>query len=38
MKEVTPHTLRRTFLTYLYNKTGDLGIVQQLAGHRTRDY
>ena len=33
-KKVTPHTLRRTYLTHLYNKTKDISTLQRAAGHR----
>jgi len=31
--DITPHTLRHTFATRVYNKTGNLRIVQTLLGH-----
>lgn len=31
----TPHTLRHTFATRLYRRTGDLGLVQRALGHRS---
>ena len=32
--KVSPHTLRHTFATRLYEKTGDLHLVQRALGHR----
>ena len=32
-KRVTPHTLRHTFATRLYNRTGDIRLVQQALRH-----
>ena len=32
-RNITPHTCRRSFLTYIWNKTGDLYAVSRLAGH-----
>jgi site-specific recombinase XerD len=32
-KPVTPHTLRHTFATRLYNRTGDIRLVQQALRH-----
>lgn len=32
-KKVTPHTLRRTFLTNFYNKTNDIDSLKRIAGH-----
>lgn len=34
---VTPHTLRRTFGTNLYNETGDLGLVADTLHHASTD-
>ncbi|AQR93099.1 tyrosine-type recombinase/integrase [Clostridium saccharoperbutylacetonicum] len=34
-KKVTPHTLRRTFLTTFYNKTKDVDATRRVAGHST---
>jgi len=31
--DMTPHTLRHSFATRVYNKTGNLKIVQTLLGH-----
>lgn len=31
--DITPHTLRHTFATRVYNRTGNLRIVQTLLGH-----
>jgi integrase/recombinase XerC len=33
-KDVTPHTLRHSFATLLYRKSGDLLVVQRALGHR----
>lgn len=33
LKNVTPHTMRRTFGTALYNKTGDIDLVANVLGH-----
>lgn len=35
-RRVHPHMLRRTALTALYDKTRDLRMVQQIAGHTHR--
>ena len=32
-KHITPHKLRATYGTQLYNKTGDIYFVQQCMGH-----
>lgn len=34
-KDVHPHLLRHTALTALYDRTGDLRMVQLVAGHST---
>ena len=33
-KAITPHSLRHTFATRLYSRTGDLLVVQRALGHR----
>jgi len=32
-KKITPHTLRRSFGTSLYQETGDIGLVSETLGH-----
>ena len=34
LKKITPHKLRSTYGTQLYNKTGDIYIVADVLGHR----
>lgn len=34
-KKITPHTLRRTCGTYLYNETGDIYLVADQLGHKS---
>ena len=33
-KHLTPHSLRHTFATHLYSRTGDILVVQRALGHR----
>ncbi|MBU1320581.1 MAG: tyrosine-type recombinase/integrase [candidate division Zixibacteria bacterium] len=33
-KKLTPHSLRHTFATHLYSRTGDILVVQRALGHR----
>ena len=33
-KKLSPHSLRHTFATHLYNRTGDILVVQRALGHR----
>jgi len=33
-KKLSPHTLRHTFATHLYSRTGDILVVQRALGHR----
>ncbi|BBO89854.1 tyrosine-type recombinase/integrase [Desulfosarcina ovata] len=33
-KQLTPHSLRHTFATHLYSRTGDILVVQRALGHR----
>ena len=33
-EKLSPHTLRHTFATHLYNHTGDILVVQRALGHR----
>jgi site-specific recombinase XerD len=34
LKKITPHKLRSTYGTHLYNRTGDIYIVADVLGHR----
>ena len=34
LKKITPHKLRSTFGTRLYNETGDIYVVADVLGHR----
>ena len=34
LKKITPHKLRSTYGTQLYNNTGDIYIVADVLGHR----
>ena len=34
LKKITPHKLRSTYGTRLYNETGDIYIVADVLGHR----
>ncbi len=37
LKHITPHKLRSTFGTYVYNKTGDPALVADMLGHSSVD-